>query len=522
MDILLAQNTDILHNILTFLDNDGTSVVRFALSSKVMYDRIMRQESVDPKLWKNLIANRWKRSRRRPAVSGTIAEEGRSMTISYRELYIEKRRADAQAVQRLQEMTSILQNVLQLSETHPMVDSESPHVGQAWEHQGWNFLLRNRADCFDVLKSIARRHIVKSSSSICDRLMGFLAARCVQDFYLADCLLEWRQLVENSGEDERPQGQASQQRAAYQLEEYVLLLCEIQKTPYELLLEDTFYSKKNPEELDFDLNQESANITRAEQSLDEIAGVCKDRIDEELGTSANVTSKLKIVNDVLINRYGFSGNVADYYNYRNVLMNHVLESKTGMPLTLCVIYCCVCRRLGIPVQVTGLPGHIVLGYDIDDELTSPTERRSFIDVFHGCRFLSRDDCRRIVATYGIRWREEFLDPLPTKMTIQRIFNNLRNCHEKALGQREPPLFCTDLLFQQHTLGMVHRYPPEIACTLLERLAQDLSIVLSPDLLRAYKLLSPRGLGSDPVVNATHARTLLELSSYVGLSYHNYA
>jgi len=522
MDVLLAQNTDILHNILIFLDNDGTSVVRFALSSKELYDRIMRQETVDPKLWKNLICNRWKRTRRRPAMSGTLVEEGRSMDISYRELYIEKRRADAQAIQRLEEMTSILQNVLQLSETQPMVDSQNPHVGQAWEYQGWNFLLRNRADYFDVLKSIARRHIVKSSSSIRDRLMGFLAARCVQDFYLADCLLEWKQHVENFGEEQRPQGQASQLRAACQLEKYVLLLCDIQKTPYELLRDDAFHSEDSLGERDLDLNQDIANISRAEKFLDDIARACKDRIDEELGTSASVTSKLKVVNDVLVNRYGFSGNVADYYNYRNVLMDHVLESKSGMPLTLCVIYCCVCRRLGIPVQVTGLPGHIVLGYDTNEELSSSSARRSFIDVFHGCRFLSRDDCRRIVASYGIGWREEFLEPLPTKMTIQRIFNNLRNCHEKALGQREPPLFCTDLLFQQHTLGMVHRYPSEIACTLLERLAQDLSIVLSPDLLRIYNLLSPRGLGSDPVVNATHARTLLELSSYVGLSYHNYA
>ncbi len=84
------------------------------------------------------------------------------------------------------------------------------------------------------------------------------------------------------------------------------------------------------------------------------------------------------------------------------------------------------------------------------------------------------------------------------------------------------MFCSDLMFQAHTVGMVHRYPPEIAATMLERVAVDLAIGLSPDLLRAFNLLSPRGLERDPVVNATHARALLELSSYVGLAYHNYA
>lgn len=529
MNVILAQ-IDVIDYILAFLADDGNSVVQFALSSKEMYDRIIRQESSDPNLWKNLIRHRWKRTIRRPKALGRVwdedgnLQEDLTMPISYRDLYIEKRRADAEAIRRLEQMASALQNVLKLNESQRMVTYRNSHIGQTWEHLEWNFLFRNRADCYDVLKSMARRHFGNLPSSIRDRLLAFLGTRCVQDFHFADCLLEWKRLMESGSEEPRSPTHASQLKAAHRLEKFVFLVCEIQKTPCEILQDHTFQSYSNAMlgENDSELDQESAKISIAKKSLDEIAKVCKDRIDEELGTSASVTKKLRVVNDVLVNRYGFSGNVKDYYNYRNVLLDHVLESKAGMPLTLCILYCCICRRLGIPVQVTGLPGHIVLGFDTNDEINTTTERRAFIDVFNGCRFLSRDHCRQIVESYGIGWREDFLEPLSTKMNLQRIFNNLRNCHEKAMGQSDPPFFCSELMFQQHTLGMVHRYPPEIACTMLERLAQDISIVLSPDLLRIYKLLSPRGMERDPVANAAQARALLELSSYVGLSYHNYA
>jgi len=259
--------------------------------------------------------------------------------------------------------------------------------------------------------------------------------------------------------------------------------------------------------------------------MDKIAKVCRERFREQLEANASNTAKLEVVNDVLMNplHYGFSGNSHDYYNYRNVLLDEVLESKTGMPLTLCVVYSCVCQRVGIPVQLIGLPGHVVLGFDTDDErIIGNTERRSFIDVFHGGRILSTDDCRGIVAAYGIPWRDVFLTPLPTSAIMQRIFNNLRNCHQKAMMRPNPPLFYSDLMFQLHALEMIKRYPPEIRSILLERLTQDLPIVLSPDLLRAYHLLESKRIGMDPVVNATHARVLLELSSYTGLSFNNYA
>mmetsp|Transcript_16681 Transcript_16681/g.38133 ORF Transcript_16681/g.38133 Transcript_16681/m.38133 type:complete len:88 (+) Transcript_16681:156-419(+) len=72
----LFQNRDVIHHVLTFLSDDGTSIFRFALSSKALYDRIIPLETIDnSSLWKELIHHRWKRTRLRPAMSDCNRDE---------------------------------------------------------------------------------------------------------------------------------------------------------------------------------------------------------------------------------------------------------------------------------------------------------------------------------------------------------------------------------------------------------------------------------------------------------------
>ena len=98
------------------------------------------------------------------------------------------------------------------------------------------------------------------------------------------------------------------------------------------------------------------------------------------------------LNECLFEELGFRGNRDDYYDPRNSFLNAVLERRTGIPITLCIVYVEVARRLALDAHGVGFPGHFlakVVG-----------EREIVVDAFDGL-ILTRDDCAaRLRAGFG--------------------------------------------------------------------------------------------------------------------------
>lgn len=491
---------EVLSHILFFLTDDGTSVGRLALCSTTLCGKVTRQ---CPDVWKALVRQRWRRrnsfssSYSMPAPArGPADDEDGTDRHDFRQEYLERHRADAEAMDRLEEMAGDLQPVLELSDDDdsPLVVDGNVYVGQVWDHPASAYFLPREAGLlFDVLQQTAIRPpgSVGGRPSAHGRLLGFLAARALQNVHFADCLLEWAS--RNEAEQRATEEDAAAGDALRRLEGWALLICRMQRTPLELLREDFVDVER-----------------RAVATLDDIAAACRTRVAEisrPNGRPPSVFTKIRIVNSVLVDDFGFAGNVGDYYNYRNSLLDHVLESKKGIPLTLCILYSCICRRLDIPVQLTGLPGHVVLGFDHDEDTDSGSSssrsihRRAFMDVFNGGRILSVAECQDLVASFAQPWNDEYLVPLRNEIILQRILDNLNNCHVQAMTlpaqQREP--FHTDLLFQERILSSIYLQPHEISGLLVDRVIPELKITLSPDLLRAYKLLTPTPERQDAAV-----------------------
>jgi regulator of sirC expression with transglutaminase-like and TPR domain len=57
---------------------------------------------------------------------------------------------------------------------------------------------------------------------------------------------------------------------------------------------------------------------------------------------------------------GFRGNRDDYYDPRNSYLNEVLDHRTGIPISLSVVYLAVGRRLGLDVRGISFPGHFLV------------------------------------------------------------------------------------------------------------------------------------------------------------------
>jgi len=150
--------------------------------------------------------------------------------------------------------------------------------------------------------------------------------------------------------------------------------------------------------------------------LDEIADEVRRRCPLERRLA--LEDVLECFNQVFFEEMNFHGNYEDYYDYRNSLIHSTLERKMGIPLTLAILYKCICRRIGIRTNIIGLPGHVIVQVpDLD----------RFVDVFDHGSTLTMRDIERIVNGYNFSMRPEFIQPLSPIEVIQRVMNNISNC-----------------------------------------------------------------------------------------------
>jgi regulator of sirC expression with transglutaminase-like and TPR domain len=127
-----------------------------------------------------------------------------------------------------------------------------------------------------------------------------------------------------------------------------------------------------------------------------------------------------VLNDVLFRDLGFSGNSENYYDARNSFLNDVLDRRTGIPISLSVLYMSVARRLGLGLRGTAFPGHFLLRL----ERAGPWP--IVIDAFDRGRILTFDDCReRLTRLAGLDWNPEFLAPVADLSILRRMLNNLK-------------------------------------------------------------------------------------------------
>jgi regulator of sirC expression with transglutaminase-like and TPR domain len=119
---------------------------------------------------------------------------------------------------------------------------------------------------------------------------------------------------------------------------------------------------------------------------------------------------------------GFRGNADEYFDPRNSCLDHVLQRRVGIPITLSVLMMEVGRRLGIAIDGIGLPGHFI----VRDRMSGV-----LIDPFHGGAVLSVSDAEDVVAqALGQRTRltEAHFTPVTKLQILMRMLANLKSVY----------------------------------------------------------------------------------------------
>lgn len=136
------------------------------------------------------------------------------------------------------------------------------------------------------------------------------------------------------------------------------------------------------------------------------------------------------VSRYLFDEQGFQGNAGDYYNPDNSYFNKVLDTHTGIPITLSLLFLEVARRVGLRCSGVGMPGHFLVGLEGGEV---------YLDPFNGGGILSADDCRRLAeGLFGPRmtWRDSYLDPCTKYEFLFRLLNNLKVVYERSGSHRK--------------------------------------------------------------------------------------
>jgi regulator of sirC expression with transglutaminase-like and TPR domain len=84
------------------------------------------------------------------------------------------------------------------------------------------------------------------------------------------------------------------------------------------------------------------------------------RLRGRLPDADGAEERIAALNEFLFAELGYSGNAENYYDPRNSYLNEVLDRRTGIPLTLSVLYMEIGRRVGLPIEGVSFPGHFLV------------------------------------------------------------------------------------------------------------------------------------------------------------------
>ena len=188
----------------------------------------------------------------------------------------------------------------------------------------------------------------------------------------------------------------------------------------------------NPEE-QLDLAEAALLIAKEEQPsldieaylrrLDDLAAAVRSRLPDP----PTVDDIILQLNIQLYREEGLRGNTNAYYDPANSFLNEVLDRKTGIPITLSVIYMEVARRLGLSLVGVGFPGHFLVKH------ISPDGEKVLDPFLGGIELDKQQLTQKLQAMYGennpyIAMIPQLLSAASKKEILIRMLRNLKGVY----------------------------------------------------------------------------------------------
>jgi len=186
------------------------------------------------------------------------------------------------------------------------------------------------------------------------------------------------------------------------------------------------------------------NISKYIEKINEMGNSLKIK----LGEVKNPTYLISMLNEYFFDELGFHGAEEDYYDPGNSFLNIILDKKTGIPITLSILYSEVAKHIGLDLQIVGFPGHVIVKY----------KKEMILDPFYRGRLLTIEDLEEILnKNFGedVEFVPEYLNEATTEKLLTRLLRNLKNAYTQSYAY-DNAVRCTDMI-----LGMQPESSEEI-------------------------------------------------------------
>jgi len=166
------------------------------------------------------------------------------------------------------------------------------------------------------------------------------------------------------------------------------------------------------------------------QQLDAMGSAARERLLASgcLQDARTSETAVDVLNAYLFDEEGFTGNRERYDDPSNSFLNEVLERRTGIPITLALVYMEVARRAGIQIEGVNFPGHFLMRYP---PLSHDGALDLILDPFHRGARLSEHDCRRLLERHvgeEAAFDPALLAPATKPQMLTRMLLNLKRVY----------------------------------------------------------------------------------------------
>jgi regulator of sirC expression with transglutaminase-like and TPR domain len=142
------------------------------------------------------------------------------------------------------------------------------------------------------------------------------------------------------------------------------------------------------------------------------------------------TQIIEKINNFLFKEKEFKANVQDYYNPLNSYLNVVLQHKSGIPITLSILYMRIGYLLNFKLYPVNFPAHFLVKHILEND-----NSEIIIDPFNGGRIMDDYAMKALLDQFyphqNVPLTRAFVEKATATQVMIRMLNNLKASYYEA-------------------------------------------------------------------------------------------